>query len=115
MSNIHEQPNSRNSRLERSRSTFDSSYVLVSSRPSPFVSAEQVKRDFSLRLDQLLEELEIELSIALNIDPLSLPTAYELGEIAGYISRVGRVLRRHERQAFERARKADAQRLKKLS
>jgi hypothetical protein len=76
MSNIHEQPNSRNSRLERSRSNFDSSYVLGSSRPSPFVSAEQVKRDFSLRLDQLLEELEIELSIALNIDPLSLPLGH---------------------------------------
>jgi hypothetical protein len=113
MSNIHEQPNSDNSRLEHSRSISDSSYVLVSSRPSPFIGAEKVKRDFSARLDGLLTELEIELSIALNVDPLSQPTAYELGEIAGYLSRVGRVLRRHEQAAIDRAAKADAEHVRK--
>jgi hypothetical protein len=89
--------------------------ILVSSRPSPFIAAEKVKRDFSARLDDLLTELEIELSIALKVDPLSQPTAYELGEVAGYLSRVGRVLRRHERLAMDRAAQADAERLKKLS
>lgn len=110
MSNIHEQPNSRKTNFDRSRSISESSYILVSSRPSPFVAAEKVKRDFSMRLNQLLEELEVELSIALNIDPLSQPTAHELGEVAAYISRVGRVLWRREQLVIDRAAEADRQR-----
>jgi hypothetical protein len=80
-------------------------YVLVHERPSPLAAAEKVKRDYSARLDRLLSEFERELTVALNVDSLS-PT-YQLAELAGYLSRAGQVLRRHEQLATDRAAQAE--------
>jgi hypothetical protein len=57
------------------------------------------------KLDLLLSEYERELADALNIDSLS--QTHQLGELAGYISRLGRVVRRHERAAIDRATAAE--------
>ena len=77
----------------------------VNIQPSPFARADQVKRDYSARLGRLLSKYEHELAVALNVDALS-PT-YQLAEVAGYISRVGQVVRRHEQLAIDRAAAAE--------
>ena len=85
-------------------SPFDA-YVLIDERPSPFTAAEKLKRAYSARLDALFSEYERELTVALNVDSLS--RSYQIGEIAGYISRLGQVIRRHEQLAIDRAASAE--------
>jgi hypothetical protein len=91
--------------LSHSELSVNPTHTLVDERPSPFTRAEQVKREFSIRLDALLSEYKTALAEALNVDSLS--PAYQVGEIAGYVSRLGRILRAHEQLAIDRAAAAE--------
>jgi hypothetical protein len=79
--------------------------VLISERPNPLARAEAIKSEYAARLDAMLTEYERELTLALNIDTLS--PAYQLAELAGYFSRLSRVVRRHEQRSIDRAAAAE--------
>jgi hypothetical protein len=86
-------------------------YVLVSERPSPFIRAEKIKREYAARLDALLTEYESEIAASLAGEDFS--EAYRLAETDAYLARLGQILRAHERQTSERA--AHAERLERGS
>jgi hypothetical protein len=76
-------------------------YIIVAKRPSPYIRAEQVKREYACRLDALLSSYRRELADALNVPELS--PNYQLAEVDAYIHRLGRVWRAHEREVGELA------------
>jgi hypothetical protein len=101
----------KNANSKQSISHYDLSvkptYVLVSERPSPFIAAEKVRQTYATKLDELLTEATIALSVALGIEPLSEPTPYQLAELAGYLHRVTRLVHVHERQVQDSAATAE--------
>lgn len=87
--------------ISQSEVFVNPTYILIDERPSPFARAEQVKREFSTRLDALLTDYERE--IAASLSDADFSHAYRLAEIDAYLARLSRVLRTHERQTSERA------------
>lgn len=72
---------------------------------SPLMRAEAVKREYQAKLATLIDEYQTRVSAALADSSYS--PAYRLGEIASYVSRLGRVMRRAEYQATELASAAE--------
>jgi hypothetical protein len=71
--------------------------------------AEEIKRQYAAQLDQLLTEAEFAMQVALGIDPLNPDdaSAYQLGELAGYLHRITRPARQIERRLDEAAAEAE--------
>ena len=87
--------------LTESSSAHFANITRVDERPSLFQRAEAIKREYKAKLAALIAEYESQLAAAL--DHSGYDPAYQLGEIAGYVSRLGRIMRRAEELALDRA------------
>jgi len=85
--------------------SVNSTYVLISERPSFFVRADATLSRFMIELDKILIAYEHE--IAESLAGAEFSRGYRLAEIDGYLHRLGSVLRAHERQTSERAAQAE--------